>query len=473
MELLKFVNEKNFTNGEWVKTPYQIAVINPANLEVIGHVPSLLKEDVINAIDGVVQGYESWSASSYNQRIRFLKRWHKQIIDHAAELAYIITLEQGKTLADSKREVAYGASFIEWFSDIEINRIEKVGSSHSHKIITEFEPVGPVGAITPWNFPLAMVTRKLAPALLAGCSAILKPSSLTPFSALAILRLAEIAGLSKGVVNVVTGNSDLIGRIICDDFRLRKISFTGSTQVGKLLYQNSANTLKRMSLELGGNAPYIIFSDVDINKQVDDLIIAKIRSNGQSCTSPNRIFIQSEIYESFIEALTEKFKQLRCRNGMDIDADIGPLINQSAVDNVMHLLKNAIEHGARITCGGTNERNFLAPTVLVDCQDDMTIASREIFGPVIACYKFENEEEIINRANSTEYGLQAYICTNDIEKANRVLKKLDYGMVSINSPIASNASAPFSGRKASGFGIEGGEQGIFEYLNTKYVNLNL
>lgn len=317
-----------------------------------------------------------------------------------------------------------------------------------------------------------MVTRKLAPAILAGCSTLLKPSTLTPFSALALVRLAELAGLPGGVINIITGDSSLITRIICDDFRIRKISFTGSTEVGKLLYQNSASTLKRLSLELGGNAPYIIFADVDIDKAADDLIIAKTRSNGESCTSPNRMFIQSEIYDKLVQALTVKFSKLKSGNGLDPASDIGPLINKAAVDKTMMLIEDAKANGAKVLCCGNFEDNFFSPTVVADCTDDMKIAQMEIFGPVLACYKFATAEEVIQRSNNTEYGLQAYICTADIEKALACSKKLDFGMVSINSPLASNAKAPFGGRKASGFGVESGDQGIFEYLNTKYVNLN-
>lgn len=473
MKLLEFIENKNYVGGEWLRSTENKEVINPASGEVVGRVCFMSDVEIKAAVDNTVQNFKSWSATSFEVRINFLKKWQELVVAHTGELAEIITLEQGKTLADAAREVSYAVSFIEWFASIEIRSDEKEGTNPAHKIITQYEAVGPVVAITPWNFPLAMITRKAAPAILAGCSMLLKPSILTPFSALALMRLAELAGLPGGVVNVVTGDSSRFAEIICEDFRIRKISFTGSTEVGKLLYQNSAATLKRLSLELGGNAPYIIFADVDIRKAVDDLIIAKTRSSGESCTSPNRIFIHETIYDEFTENLVSKFGKLKSGNGLDAKSDIGPLINRSAVDKIINLLEDAKSKDAKVLCGGGCEDNFFEPTVMIDCNDEMNIAKSEIFGPVIACYSFKTADEVVVRANNTEYGLQAYICTKDIEKEKNISRQLDFGMVSINSPLASNAKAPFGGRKASGFGVEGGDQGIFEYLNTKYVNLNL
>jgi len=473
MKLLEFIENKNYVGGEWITSANSKEVINPATGEVLGRTCFMEEAKIKAAVDNTVQNFKSWSVTPFEVRVGFLKKWQELVVARASELAEIITLEQGKTLVDAAREVSYAVSFIEWFASVTVKPDEKVGSSPAHKIITQYEAVGPVVAITPWNFPLAMITRKAAPAILAGCSMLLKPSILTPFSALALMRLAELAGLPGGVVNVVTGDSSLFAEIICEDFRIRKISFTGSTEVGKLLYQNSATTLKRLSLELGGNAPYIIFADVDIEKSVDDLIIAKTRSSGESCTSPNRVFIQAEIYNEFTENLARKFGKLKSGNGLDATSDIGPLIKKSAVDKITNLLESAKAKGAKVLCGGGCKDNFFEPTIIIDCNDEMDIAKAEIFGPVIACYNFETVDEVVVRANNTEYGLQAYICTKDIEKAKNISRQLDFGMVSINSPLASNAKAPFGGRKASGFGVEGGDQGIFEYLNTKYVNLNL
>jgi succinate-semialdehyde dehydrogenase/glutarate-semialdehyde dehydrogenase len=473
VELLDFVKNKNFVNGKWISTADYIEVINPATLQVIAKVPGLNVHEIREAIDSTSDAFKNWSQTAVSDRVKFLKKWHDAIIAHTDELAYIITLEQGKTLQDSKREVAYGASFVEWFANIilEVKSLEKVGNNKQQKIITEFEAVGPVAAITPWNFPLAMITRKISPALAAGCSVLLKPSSLTPFTALALVRLAELSGLPAGVINIITGDSNLIGNNICDDFRIRKISFTGSTEVGKILYKNCAETLKRLSLELGGNAPFIVTQDINIPKVVDDLIIAKTRSNGESCTAPNRIYIHSNIYEEFTTILTAKFSKIKTGNGLEIASDIGPLINQAAVSKISKLIEEAKLEGAQVTCGGDSKNNFYGPTVIINCTDSMAIAKTEIFGPVLACYRFETIDEVMERANNTEYGLQAYVYSNDKNIANKLSKELDFGMVSINLPLPSNARAPFSGRKASGFGIEGGEQGIFEYLNTKYVNL--
>ncbi|MGI4775836.1 MAG: NAD-dependent succinate-semialdehyde dehydrogenase [Janthinobacterium lividum] len=467
MRLLDYINNKNYIAGKWVEHPKQTKVKNPATLENIGSVPNLDIKTIKTAIDSTVENFKVWSNTSIDERINFLKRWYQLVILRTEELANIIILEQGKIAIDAKNEVLYGASFIDWFARIIADIKDDVKIIDlGRKIITQYEAVGPVAAITPWNFPLAMITRKLSPALAAGCSVLLKPSSLTPLTSLALLKLAEEAGLPGGIVNIITGDSSLIGDSICSDFRIRKISFTGSTNVGKILYQNSASTLKRISLELGGNAPFIVFKGVSIDKVAQDLVFAKTRSNGQSCTSPNRIFIAQEIYDEFIKVLKNKFSILKPK------LDFGPLINQSAIDKIAHLVEDAKKGGAELLCGGEYINQFYMPTILAGCNEKMKIANSEIFGPVAACYKFSSTQEVINRANNTEYGLQAYIYSEDLKAAREIAHQLDFGMVSINSPFASSCKAPFAGRKESGFGIEGGDQGIFEYLNTKYVNLN-
>jgi succinate-semialdehyde dehydrogenase/glutarate-semialdehyde dehydrogenase len=384
-----------------------------------------------------------------------------------------LTLEQGKVLSEAKKEILYGASFIDWYASAihSVHGVIKPGNNLDHRIITEYEPVGPVASITPWNFPSAMITRKVMPAIAAGCAVILKPSSLTPFSALALAKLGADSGLPPGVFNVITGDSDIIGKIFCEDFRIRKLSFTGSTSVGKILYQNSAKTVKRLSLELGGNAPFIITKDNDLEKVANDLVVAKSRNSGQSCTAPNRIFIEEAIYKNFIEILTTKFAGIKSGDGLDKTSEIGPLINSAAIEKILKLLKDAQDKGARLICGGSAASNFLAATIIVDCMDDMEIFKTEIFGPVIACYKFTTIDEVIKRANNTEYGLQAYVYSKNPAIAQIIATKLDFGMVSINAPLPASAKAPFSGRKASGFGIEGSFEGIFEYLNSKYINL--
>jgi succinate-semialdehyde dehydrogenase/glutarate-semialdehyde dehydrogenase len=316
-----------------------------------------------------------------------------------------------------------------------------------------------------------MITRKITPALLCGCSVILKPSEFTPFTALYLIKLLEEAGLPGGVLNLITGDAELIGREICNDFRIRKISFTGSTRVGKILYQNSANSLKRLSLELGGNAPFIVFADSDLEKAASDLVISKTRGNGQSCTSANRIFIEESIYSKFTEVLAQKFSSIVIGDCLDASSELGPLINKAGVEKVNKLIDDAKAKHAKVLCGGNTKGNLFMPTVLADCSDEMEIFRAEIFGPVAACYKFSNIEEIVKRANDTEYGLHAYVYSRDLTKAQNVASQLDFGMVAINNSLSANPKAAFSGRKASGFGVEGSFAGLFEYLNTKYINV--
>ena len=392
--------------------------------------------------------------------------WNKLILKHADELAEIITLENGKILPDAKMEIDYGASFVEWFANeaTKIRKEEMEGAKPGQRIITDYEPVGVVAAITPWNFPNAMITRKIAPALAAGCVIILKPSELTPLSALALAYLTKEAGFPDGVINIVTGDSGMIGKTLCDDFRIGKISFTGSTAVGKILYEQSGQSLKRMSLELGGNAPFIVCADADLEQTVKCLIPGKIRSSSQACTSPNRIFIHSDIYDSMTQILADKFAKIKP------GVDIGPLINQKAVDKAIRLIQGATAKGAKILCGGgVSTGTLFTPTVIVDCTDDMDIFKEEIFAPVLACYRFDNIEEVITRANNTEYGLASYVFSKDQKVIDILSSGLDFGMVGVNTAIVSNYKGAFAGRKASGFGVEGGHLGIYEYLNTKYL----
>lgn len=474
MQLLDFVNKKNYIDGNWLDCQEQLSVYNPANDKVVGSIPNLPNDLIISAIDSSVRAFKIWSQTSFEQRITILRKWHSLILENIDQLAYIITLEQGKILEGAKLEVLYGASFIDWFAS-NIHNIQgkiKPGKSITHKIITEYEPIGTVCSITPWNFPNAMVTRKVAPALAAGCSVILKPSEFTPFSALVLAKLANDAGIPAGVLNIITGDANNIGQIFCNDFRIRKLSFTGSTRVGKMLYQNSSATIKRLSLELGGNAPFIILSGVDLDKTASELILGKIRNSGQSCTSPNRILIEEAIYDEFLQILTTKFANLKIGDGFDSESVIGPLINKAAIDKILKLIEDAKNKGGEILCGGKAHGNFFEPTIISNCQDNMEIFSTEIFGPVLACYKFGSIQEVINRANNTEYGLQAYIYCNNIAIAQIMATKLDFGMVSINDSLPANCKAAFAGRKNSGFGVEGSDEGIFEYLNSKFVNLH-
>ncbi len=475
MKILDFINKKNFISGKWVETSKTIEVLNPANNKVIAIVPKLSEDKIKASIDSAAESFKIWSKTSFRQRIEVLKKWRELIISNSDELTYILTLEQGKTLDDSKREVTYAASFVEWFAST-LNNIQgsiKPGNNRHHRMITEYEPVGVVAAITPWNFPCAMVTRKIAPALAAGCTVVLKPSELTPLSALALGKLAMDAGLPGGVLNIITGDPDYIGQILCDDFRVRKLSFTGSTKVGKMLYQNSGSTLKRISLELGGNAPFIIFSDCDLDKVSSDLLNVKIRTAGQSCTAPNRVFVHEEIYDKFISTFLSKFSVLKVGDGLDPATDISPLINKTAVDKILALISDAKKNGATVLCGGNAKDNYMEATAISDCRDDMSIFSTEIFGPVVAFYRFSNEEEVIRSANNTEYGLQAYIYSNNQQRLMYLSAELDFGIVTLNNSFASDCRATFTGRKASGFGVEGGDEGIYEFLNPKYINWEL
>jgi succinate-semialdehyde dehydrogenase/glutarate-semialdehyde dehydrogenase len=474
LPLLDFINNKTYIAGLWIGAEKGFCVTNPANAEVIATIPNLTHRNITKAIDSAVDGFKIWSHASKSKRTQVLKKFYELIIKHLDELAYIVTLENGKLLDDAKNEILYGASFVKLFADtinIESKTVQN-GKTATNKLITDYEPVGVIAAITPWNFPNAMILMKLAPALAAGCSVVLKPSELTPLSALALAKLLEKAGLPAGVLNVITSDDPaLVGQILCDDFRVRKLSFTGSTNVGKTLYKNCADTVKRLSLELGGNAPFIILADADLEQVTTDLVTAKIRSVGQSCISPNRILIADEIYEPIIHLLQNKFLSLKSGNGLDPHSNIGAMINSKAVEKALDLISDAIACGAKLVGGGTAVGNFLQPTLIVDCNENMKIFHTEIFAPVLSCYKYRNTEELLKAANNTNYGLQAYLYTKNLKLAIRLANDLDFGMISINDPLPSNANAAFSGRKSSGFGIEGSKNGIFEYLNAKYINI--
>lgn len=448
------------------KTADSTEVINPANGDVVGYVPNHDISFIKAIIDKAVEAQKSWKNTSAYERAKLLSKWHELILKHADDLAEIVSLENGKVLYDAKIEIIYGATFVEWFAS-EATKIRgdyAEGTKPGQQIITAYEPVGVVAAITPWNFPNAMITRKISPALAAGCSIILKPSELTPFSALALAHLAKEAGFPDGVINIVTGDSKMLGKALCDDFRIRKISFTGSTAVGKLLYEQSAGSLKRISLELGGNAPFIICSDADLDVVISCLIPAKMRSSSQACTSPNRIFIHNSIYDKVTSMLKIEFEKIKP------GVDIGPLINKKSLDKALHLLSQATSNGAKILCGGSVVTGtLLQPTVLVDCTDDMDIFKAEIFAPILACYRFNGIDEMIARANNTEYGLASYVFSTNQNTIEAISRELDFGMVGVNTAIVSNYKGAFAGRKASGFGVEGSHLGIYEYLNTKYL----
>ena len=449
-------------------------VYNPADNALITSITTVNEEQIIEIINASCDYFPIWSKTTIQYRITLLEKLYQLILENIEDIAYIITLEQGKILSHAKNEVAYAASFVKWFTSVALNVQGKIKyPEKDYSIITTYEPVGVVAAITPWNFPFAMVTRKVVPAIITGCTVLLKPSEITPLSALYFAQLTRQAGIPDNVLNVVNGDANIVSKCLCNDFRVRNLSFTGSTIIGKKLYQEASKTLKRLTLELGGNAPFIVDASADIEQAASDLTILKIKSSGQSCTAPNRIFVHKSIYQKFIALLRKKFLSMKIGNGLNNDSDLGPLTTKNSINKISGLLQNAIEGGAKILCGGNFSGNFLYPTIVDNCNDKMQIFHKEIFGPVAALYEFEEVEEVVTKANNTEYGLQAYIYTRDSEQAEKISSELDFGVISINNAFGSNCRASFSGRKSSGFGIEGGDEGIFEFLQTKYINKKL
>ena len=450
-----------------------IKVSNPFNGDVIGTVPSLTTADVNDAVTYSHKAQITWAAKTPQERAQLLQKWADLIDANKEDLAIIMTAEQGKPLAESRGEIGYANSFIRWFAE-EGKRVygDVIPATQSQlRYVVLKQPVGVCAAITPWNFPAAMITRKAAPALAAGCTIIIKPATETPFSALALGALAEQAGIPAGVIQVVTGKSSVIGDILTGDARIHKLSFTGSTEVGRTLMAQCAPTIKRLSLELGGNAPFIVFDDADLEKAADGLIASKYRNAGQTCVCANRVYVQDTIKDKFLDIFIKKVAELKVGNGMEEGVNVGPLINEKALQKVQALLKDALDKGATLMAGGsTNNASALAynPTVITDISADMDIASEEIFGPIAPVFTFSSEEEVIRAANDTIYGLVAYFYSSDYARAWRVTEGLEYGMVGHNTGMLSTEVAPFGGVKQSGFGREGSKYGIEEYVVTKY-----
>jgi len=464
--------------GEWKDAAdgARFAVHNPANAETVGHAPRCTAADVERAIEAAHAAFAGWRATPAKTRAQLLRRWFDLILAHRDDLAAIMVSEQGKPLAEARGEIDYAASFIEWFAE-EARRVygDVVPSPWAdRRMFTLKQPVGVAALITPWNFPAAMLTRKAGAALAAGCTVVAKPASQTPFTALALAELAQRAGFPPGVLNVVTGDAEAIGRVLTSHPLVRKVSFTGSTAVGKQLLAQSVPTLKHVSLELGGNAPFIVFDDADLDAAVAGALASKYRNSGQTCVCANRVFVQDTIYDAFAEKLAAAVAQLKVGEGFGAGVEIGPLISPAALAKVEAHIADALAHGARLLTGGHRHAlggQFFQPTVLADARPDMQVCRDETFGPVAPLIRFADEAEVIRLANDTEFGLAAYAYTRDLGRAWRLAERLDYGMVGINAGVISTAEAAFGGVKQSGLGREGGRSGIDEYLETKYVNL--
>jgi len=464
--------EHAFINGQWINSKNSLEVLNPATGECLGKIPDLSSLDITQAIDAAEQAFHLWASTTPLARANILLRWETLILENKEALAQLLSMEGGKPIAEARAEIDYGVSFIRWFAE-EARRIngEVIPSEAPDKCAMVLkQPIGVVGAITPWNFPHAMITRKCAPALAAGCTLVLKPSELTPFSALALAQLALEAGLPKGVLNIVTGTAEPIGKVLCEDTRVKKISFTGSTQVGKWLMAQSASTLKRLSLELGGNAPLIIFEDAHLDNAVEETLRAKFRNNGQTCVCPNRIFVHQSILPIFTEKLLTRIKTLLVGNPLEENTQLGPLINEKAVEKVERLVQDAIAQGAHCLAGGKRHAlngNYFEPTLLTHAHPSMRICQEEIFGPVATLISFTADEKVLTSANSTPAGLAAYLFTENPARIWHMTENLEYGMVATNTGMVSSVAMPFGGVKFSGFGREGSSHGIEEYLYLK------
>ncbi|MFM9913868.1 MAG: NAD-dependent succinate-semialdehyde dehydrogenase [Methylophilaceae bacterium] len=462
--------------GQWVAADSGALfdVTNPANGEIIAQVPRMGRAETERAIAASEAAQKSWRNLTAKARAALLKRWFDLIVLHAEDLAQILTAEQGKPLAESRGEVAYGASFIEWFAE-EAKRVygETIPAPMTdRRLLVIKQPIGVTAAITPWNFPIAMITRKVGPALAAGCTMIVKPAEQTPLSAFALAVLAEEAGIPTGVLQVITGSSREIGAAICESPIVTKLSFTGSTEVGRILMRQCADTIKKLSLELGGNAPFIVFDDADLDAAVEGAMISKFRNAGQTCVCANRLFVQDGVFDAFAQKLALKVSQLKVGDGTGAGVTQGPLIDQAAIDKVESHIADAVSKGAKLVQGGKRHalgNNFFEPTVLADVSADALIFKEETFGPVAPLFRFKTDDEVIELANRTEFGLASYFFSRDIGRIWRLAEGLDYGMVGVNTGMISNEVAPFGGVKQSGLGREGSHHGIDEYLEMKYI----
>ncbi len=470
--------QQAYIDGQWcgAETKATLSVSNPATGDIIGTVPEMGQLETQRAIGAANRVRSAWLKKTAQERSTLLRRWYELLLEHRQDLAILMTIEQGKPLAEAKGEIAYAASYIEWFAE-EGKRIygDVIPTFQSDKrIIALKEPIGVCAAITPWNFPTAMITRKAAPALAAGCTMVVKPASATPYSALALAELASRAGIPAGVFNVVTGSASKIGQELTGNPLVRKLSFTGSTEIGKQLLAACASTVKKVSLELGGNAPFIVFDDADLDAAVAGALVSKFRNSGQTCVCTNRFLVQDGVYDAFAEKLAAAVAELKVGNGLDETTKQGPLIDMKALDTVEQHIAEALSQGARVVSGGRRHAlggSFFEPTVLVDVTPTMRIAREETFGPIAPLFRFHSEEEAIQMANDTEYGLASYFYTRDFARTWRLGEKLEYGIVGANTGLISSAVAPFGGIKESGLGREGSKYGIEDYLEIKYLCL--
>lgn len=482
-KITQFINNKAFIKGQWVaaQSNKHYDLFNPANGELLAKVPSMNGVDTEQAIAAANAALPAWRQRTAKDRSQILRRWFDLIMQHQNELAFIMTQEQGKPLAEAKGEIAYAASFVEWFAE-EAKRIDGEvlqGHQPDKRILVLKQPVGVVAAITPWNFPAAMITRKAAPALAAGCTLILKPAPQTPLSALALAQLAEQAGVPAGVFNIVTADVNdarSVGEVLTASPIVRKLSFTGSTAIGIHLMQACAPTLKKLSLELGGNAPFIVFDDADLDAAVEGAIISKYRNAGQTCVCANRIYVQAGVYAAFAEKFTAAVAKLKVGSGLEAGTEIGPLIDQAAVEKVERHLQDALAKGGKLLLGGKRHAlgaSFFEPTIISGATQAMLVAKEETFGPLAPLFSFTDENEVIELANATEYGLAAYFYARDLSRVWKVAETLEYGMIGINTGLISTEVAPFGGIKSSGLGREGSRHGIDEYLEMKYLCMSV
>jgi len=475
----KLFRDKCYINGEWVEANSKdtISVNNPATLKEIGTVPKCGKEETKNAIDAANAVWPQWKSTSARERSNILRKWFDLIIANKEELAQIMTIEQGKPINESRGEIVYGASFIEWFAE-EAKRV--YGDTipdplTDRRIVVLKQPVGVVASITPWNFPNAMITRKCAPALAVGCPVVIKPASQTPYSALALAALAEEAGFPKGTLNVITGKASEIGDELATNPIIRKLSFTGSTEIGKVLMAKCAGTVKKVSMELGGHAPFIVFDDANIDDAVAGAMQSKFRNTGQTCVCANRVYVQEKVYDEFCKKFVEAVSKMKVGDGLEEDVTSGPLIDENSLNKVEEHVQDAVQMGAKVAIGGSKHSlgmNFYQPTILTDVTPQAKITFEETFGPVAPVYKFKDENEVIELANNSPYGLASYFYSRDIGRVWRVAEALEYGMVGVNTGLTSKAEAPFGGIKESGLGREGSKYGIDDFIEIKYVNMS-